>query len=175
MIWKLVFANAVHNKNGEVVLREKGSLEKLVEAVKSGADIRIGLREWENSGSGNRDKDVVYTRWNTESVRMLRDKSLVIATFTIHGSNVRPRESLGGSGGHAVEMTVAAGKGPFVCAVRSDGIETLYASDGTVVFESNRLDHPRQYEWFADLAPEPPPPPPPPPPRTEPRRRGGGV
>lgn len=134
MPWTLVYANPAISKP------EKGNLDQLCNAIESGANIRIGLDEWEET-------DVLCMRWNTESVRFNKERTMAIAAFSIHASNLHYNSNTG-------KMYMApesqSADLPAVCIVRSDGIEHMFTARGVEYFISDKIKT-RQYQWFADL------------------------
>ena len=132
MSWKLVYANATRSKP------MVGTLESLFDAIDRGVNIRIGLDDWDGS-------NMASLRWNTESVRYNKQRTLAIAAFPVHASNLNYSEN----GVVTVAPSDPSHKPP-VCVIRSDGVEHMFQS-GVEYFKSDPAKDDRQYQWFADL------------------------
>ena len=132
MSWKLVYANATRSK------KLVGTLDALFDAIDKGVNFRVGLEAWEGS-------NMVSLRWNTESVRYNRQRTMAFAAFPVYASNLNYSED----GVLTMATSDKTHKAP-VCVVRSDGVEHMFDS-GEQYFVSDPARDDRQYLWFADL------------------------
>jgi hypothetical protein len=148
-MWQFVYSNAApedENVNPPFPAQpEQGDLGRLIQAIESGAAIRVGML---------RSGTIHYSVFTTENVRYWKSDGdadyVVLASLVISSSNLNydPTESTPGFGPWFNGVSVDLYHTPAIAVVDTKGNERFWQPGNSIPWLS---PHPRVFRWYADI------------------------
>jgi hypothetical protein len=153
MAWKFLYSNGLTEADGVGrVVAPLGSKQALFDAIRNGADIRVGY-DYNNAG----ESTVWCPRWRTESVRINADETEALAVILVHGSNLiyNPKIRFDPEHGPYEGVVMDAWFLPGIAVLGTDGYERFWRQ-GKGVYVNNRPQNgPEQgrrvIQWFGNV------------------------